>query len=448
MDFMDYLASLPAGKLDGLYESLWTCQAVLRSLPPLGKLYVLRLLHVEQAVGGKSLSDWAKPDAGSKHAFAVERLQRMRVLLETRERTGKKEVVSYLLNPAFQTNLRQALCVGGLPPREPASLKAGARQLSFSELDAYADRKWESILLELVASGSSSHSIITETFTRAGLISSNENGWQITELGFQFLLADKSTQLWAVLREYVAAAEDRGMDTSSLICFLLELGFLVVGQPYDTGGLTAVELKMVEELALLGLVKIQKGSRGESWFVGTRLAASLCASLSESSTGHTVEGFMLVETNFRVYAYTSSKLHLEILKLFVRVEYQLPNLVVGGISRESVNHAFACGIAADQIISYIRKHAHPKIAHRTPILPETVADQIRLWEHDRNRVKTTPAVYYENLPSKEMYDAVVRHVRTLGGLLWEHAGHRRLVVRADLHEEVRNFMRKYASRAQ
>ena len=30
MSFIDYLASLPAVQLDRLYESHWTCQAVLR----------------------------------------------------------------------------------------------------------------------------------------------------------------------------------------------------------------------------------------------------------------------------------------------------------------------------------------------------------------------------------------------------------------------------------
>jgi len=35
--FMDYMATLPAAKMDQLYDSVWTCQAVLRSLPPLAK---------------------------------------------------------------------------------------------------------------------------------------------------------------------------------------------------------------------------------------------------------------------------------------------------------------------------------------------------------------------------------------------------------------------------
>ena len=50
MDLPSYLASLPRLKLDALYESPWTCRAVLRSLPPLAKQYVLRMLLLDSAL--------------------------------------------------------------------------------------------------------------------------------------------------------------------------------------------------------------------------------------------------------------------------------------------------------------------------------------------------------------------------------------------------------------
>ena len=50
ISFVDYVASLPPAKVDALYgESRWTCAALLRALPPLGKHLVLRLLHVDEA---------------------------------------------------------------------------------------------------------------------------------------------------------------------------------------------------------------------------------------------------------------------------------------------------------------------------------------------------------------------------------------------------------------
>jgi len=75
----------------------------------------------------------------------------------------------------------------------------------------------------------------------------------------------------------------------------------------------------------------------------------------------------------QVYAYTSSALQAAILRLFVRCECVLPNLFVGVLTRESVTGALGCGLAADQIVDFLRKHAHPHVAQRVPIVPEARA---------------------------------------------------------------------------
>lgn len=50
-------------------------------------------------------------------------------------------------------------------------------------------------------------------------------------------------------------------------------------------------------------------------------------------------GWIVVENNFRVYAYTSRVSAMRILSIFVRLEYRLPNLVVGTITRQSARSA-------------------------------------------------------------------------------------------------------------
>ncbi|KAH9304490.1 hypothetical protein KI387_008894, partial [Taxus chinensis] len=168
---------------------------------------------------------------------------------------------------------------------------------------------------------------------------------------------------------------------------------------YNVNTLTKMEQKAVEELAALGIVRLQQGMK-ERWFIPTKLATNLAANIADSSSRKQAEGFVVVETNFRVYAYTTSGLHSEILRLFSRLEYQLPNLVVGAITKESLYKAFANGITGDQIISFLQQHAHPRVAQRLPSVPENVTDQIRLWESDRNRVQITPAYMYDDFPSE------------------------------------------------
>ena len=72
----------------------------------------------------------------------------------------------------------------------------------------------------------------------------------------------------------------------------------------------------------------------------------------------------------QVYAYTTSQLQTAILRLFARCECILPNLFVGVLTRESVVGALSSGLSADQIVGYLRQHAHPHVASRSPVVPE------------------------------------------------------------------------------
>ena len=72
----------------------------------------------------------------------------------------------------------------------------------------------------------------------------------------------------------------------------------------------------------------------------------------------------------QVYAYTTSALQSAILRLFVRCEAILPNLFVGTVTRESVLGALKCGLSAEDIVGYLRSHAHPQVTARVPVVPE------------------------------------------------------------------------------
>jgi transcription initiation factor TFIIH subunit 4 len=69
----------------------------------------------------------------------------------------------------------------------------------------------------------------------------------------------------------------------------------------------------------------------------------------------------VLETNYRMYAYTDNPLQTAILNIFLALKYRFPNLVVGAITRDSLKKALLNGISADQIISYPMSHAHPQM---------------------------------------------------------------------------------------
>ncbi|GMY37332.1 general transcription and DNA repair factor IIH subunit TFB2 [Fagus crenata] len=440
-NFMDMVASLPAMKLDKLYENAFICEAILRSLPPLAKKYVLQMLYIDVPIPAKSLGEWVLPDGSSKHRVAIDRLIQLRVFTETVDR---RREATYKINPTFQKNLQMLLSHGEVLPREPMPSNITVRLPSLEELDVYALGQWECFLLQLISSAqaerpSNISSSMMKVFQRGLLSQRDKEAPRLTESGFQFLLMDTNAQLWYIIREYISNSEERGVDPADLISFLLELSFHVTGEAYNSNTLTEVQRNTIKDLTDLGLVKLQQG-RKESWFIPTKLATNLSVSLTDSSSRK--QGIVVVETNFRLYAYSSSKLHCEILRLFSRVEYQLPNLIVAAITKESLYNAFEHGITADQIITFLQQNAHPRVAQRVPTVPENVTDQIRLWESDLNRVEMTPAHYYDEFPSKEVFEAACDYAREWNGLLWEDSKLMRLVVKAEIHVHMRDHLRR------
>lgn len=190
-NFMDMVASLPAMKLDSLYDNPFICEAILRSLPPLAKKYVLQLLYIDSPIAAKSIEEWVLADGSTKHKVAIDRLIQLRLLSETFDR---KKDSSYQLNPKFQYNLRKHIVHGGILPREPMPSNITVRLPKLEELDAYASEQWECFLLHLISSSEAGKTInirpsMMKVFQR-GLMSQRDDKEppKLTESGFQFLV--------------------------------------------------------------------------------------------------------------------------------------------------------------------------------------------------------------------------------------------------------------------
>ena len=71
---------------------------------------------------------------------------------------------------------------------------------------------------------------------------------------------------------------------------------------------------------------------------------------------------LIIETNYRMYAYTTSVLQEQVLRLFTEINYKMPHMLIGVITRKSIRKALTTGITAGQIINYLHMHAHPQVA--------------------------------------------------------------------------------------
>lgn len=239
------------------------------------------------------------------------------------------------------------------------------------------------------------------------------------------------------------------MDPVDVLSFLFTLGSLELGVSYSTDNLTPTQQQMLDDLSDFGI--IYRHTPQSKRYYPTRLATTLTSdspALPNSSltnntssgtkpaaTSQNIEaekGYIIVETNYRVYAYTSSPLLISIISLFANLKTRFPNMLTATLTKSSIQAAISAGITADQIITYLTTQAHPILRKSLPILPPTVVDQIRLWQLEGERMKATPGFLIKEIGTTEEYEKAVTYADTIGVLVWrDDTGARFFVTKFD-----------------
>nr|XP_009860684.1 general transcription factor IIH subunit 4 [Ciona intestinalis] len=442
----EYLCSLPPAILDSLYEHPATCMAVFRELPELAKYYIMRILFVEQPISKAAVSAWVKVNAKQDHNEAVKSMCSLRVWMESNLQGSAS--TAFIMSSIFRRNLQKALVGGGEPWSSTAHLGPDKHGKDIESLDKYASERWEMLLHYLVGSETNStiSQDIKDLINQAGLMKQGSEGGRsysiITAKGFQFLLLDNASQVWYFVLEYLDWVRERGMNLVPILRFIFELSFSSPGKDLPTDGRDDHVLICLQHFREMGLVMQRK--RKSRRFYPTYLAINLANRANASVTNVTnSRGFILAETNFRVYAYTDSELQYSILSLFCKMLYRFPNVCVLQLTRKSIQSAVVNGITADQILHYIKANAHPDMLKNDPIIAPTLADQVRLWAMERDRLTYRDGVLYNQFLAQKDFEVLRNYAKELGALIWENSSKRYMVVTKDGHDQVKRYWKKY-----
>ncbi|KAJ5604990.1 hypothetical protein N7510_010144 [Penicillium lagena] len=465
----EYLQSLPGVTLRKLYQQPSTALAIFRRmLPDLAKCFVMALLYLQGPFPQDDLETWVKSESKKQRDDAIDILKRLSILThpnpvidkvieeKTEKEKGERQkktvrLPAYQVTKEFARSLQQAL-MGSENSQSFGVFSQGPDQtpVSIADLDDYARRQWEGVLGYMVgtdALGGSREVKLSngvKQLLQAGhLVEIRDRRVDITKDGFGFVLQDVNTQVWHILILYVESAEAIGMDSVEVLSFLFLLSSLELGQSYEKRHLNEVQLRTLADLSDFGIV--YQDNPDAPCFYPTRLATTLTSDsvalsnpvtgsitgpVSTSSGGGT--GFIIIETNYRLYAYTSSPLQISLISLFTNLKYRFTNLVTGKITRQSVRRAIEMGITADQIISYLLTHAHPQMRKHNAtystsnasgippsVLPPTVTDQIRLWQLERDRLRATSGFLFKDFSAFNEYLAPCQHAAEIGVLVWK-----------------------------
>ncbi|KAM4062798.1 transcription factor tfb2 domain-containing protein [Hirsutella rhossiliensis] len=478
LQLADYLEKLPGTTFRKLYQQPSTAFAIFRRmLPHLAKTFVMRILYMPKPMLLSDLDLWVRPEAKRQKDQALSILRGLHIIQISVP--SKEKPQEMYLTANFKASLRLALTGGGTHNSfgVPSTLLVPP-EIDLAFLDRYARKKWEDILHFVVSSvGYKSTSdmlgpnkSVKELLIAGRLVDRRPNGSVgITQAGFTFLLQEANAQVWTLLLLWLEASEINraaGLETVDMLSFLFVLASLELGRAYDTNALTEQRKNMLPSLLDFGLIYIPQHKR--SMFFPTRLATTLtsgggsslrtisdgvaaatAAAANPSQTGPSggsgeQKGSVIVETNYRIYAYTQSTLQIAVLALFTKLNMRFPDMVAGRVSRASIRQAINFGITADQIISYMAAHAHEQM-HRTaaltnkPVLPPTVVDQIRLWQLENERMKTTSGFLFRDFDDHREYVETARFAEEIGVLVWrsDKSG----MFFANKHEQIRDYLK-------
>ena len=391
---------------------------------------------------------------------ALSLLSRLHIVKITAPSRDDPQTVSLTKNFGF--SLRLALTGGG----EHQSFGVPSSDSTIDGvdnafLDDYARDQWEGILHYVVNSvgdgkghgGQGPTQIVKQLLEAGNLVTKGRHhGGGITQAGFSFLLQEVNAQVWTLLLLWIENSEQMELDSVEVLSFMFMLGSLELGRSYSTATLTDAQRKMLSYLVNFGLVYVPPSTSTQ--FYPTRLATTLtsdASALRSVSAGFDAtltaasgtKGFIIIETNYRLYAYTNSPLQIAVLSLFTKLSTRYPNMVSGRVTRQSVYNAIMHGITSDQIISYLTTHAHPQLVKKAsiegnPILPPTVVDQIRLWQIENERMKATPGFLFKEFESQKEYEGCVTYADEIGVLTWKSDARRMFFVTR--HEQLRDYI--------
>mmetsp|Transcript_5135 Transcript_5135/g.6212 ORF Transcript_5135/g.6212 Transcript_5135/m.6212 type:complete len:464 (+) Transcript_5135:62-1453(+) len=425
--------------LDKLYRSKWACLSILRSLPPIAKLYVTRLVSIDDGFPEESMLLWVEKH--SIHVKVMKKLQALRIVFA-------KEKKRIVLHSQFRRCVKELL-VQDTSICPWYNKKGGV--VDQEQLEAFAQGRWDQLLYYIVGSKKKpphqdiknllkKMKIMANPYHREGELGDYA---EITNKGYDFMLRDIHEQIWMFLRHYTKNSQKPEEILEMIFC----MSYCNPGDPCEYRQLSEGQQAILYDFKKFGLVYFEGGNFDFFYptSLGTRIVFGQSQEqkmIKEASLDGKVNGmFVIVETNFKCYVYTFSDLHKAMLSLFLEIECVLPNMVVGNITRDSVRNAFAKRITSNQIIHFLENNAHPLCRKRHKLVPDNITDQIILWERERNRVIPKRGNLYEDFSSKEQFEMALQYAKKHHMLHWSSVENQQLFVLAKHHESLKEFLK-------
>ena len=301
---------------------------------------------------------------------------------------------------------------------------------------ASTQQSWKKLIDYLIGVQESIPVSVFGLLKLSGLISQPNQGSHRTSECFRFLLKPQSYQIEHLLKTILAYSRDK----VKTAVFLYNLSIAELGKDYS---IKDTDKGLIDILIEIGLL-YRYNSKSKRYYIPSIMIGLLTdshSSFSSKTPGKPLgqhapaplsERFLTVETNFRIYASTTLDLHIVLLSYFLKLEYRLPGLVVGLLTRESVCEAFKDGLQASQIIEFLRNHSKS--------IPNNVEDQLNLWERERNRISESDGILLEEFADPRVFRDTLSKAHECGAYLWNHPTGTLIILKKSKAEPVLKYL--------
>eukprot|EP01061_Rhynchopus_euleeides_P017075 TRINITY_DN28456_c0_g1_i1.p1 TRINITY_DN28456_c0_g1~~TRINITY_DN28456_c0_g1_i1.p1 ORF type:complete len:436 (+),score=135.79 TRINITY_DN28456_c0_g1_i1:99-1406(+) len=212
-----------------------------------------------------------------------------------------------------------------------------------------------------------------------------------TSAGYQLLIQPLHEQVWRIVQVHIEESLALYPNDAQRLEYKKRVLMLLLALPFhDLDVWVALPKEELALFAFYGIITVQKvGSSGlyKATPVG-RMLAMPPGSHGGADVVEGQDGALIVETNNRVYAYTTDAFKVGMLQLFAEVELQTVGMTVARLTRETLSEAFRNNMTSEQILTYLQNNAHPQMSG----LPGTVVDMVKSWESEMRRASFVPGV--------------------------------------------------------
>lgn len=259
--------------------------------------------------------------------------------------------------------------------------------------------------------------LIFELFLNSHLITKSGN---ITSKGFDFLLKSNKEQLWFLILEILKNQENEFIE------FVFELFICKPNYKYFINN----EIKYIpilKYLSKLGLLYYEIIDNIINIEI-TELVSNLIKENIED------EKFIIIETNYRFYGYTTQKHQIAILKLFCSDIEFLSDFIVGKINEASVKNALNKGISAYQITNFLNSHSKN--------ICFTIKEQIQIWEAKNQRFQYEKSVMLNQFNSFDQFNNIIKLCKDENALLYFDNEKEIIILKSEYYKLLKDIIKK------